>query len=198
MNRKSPLGLFNRRPGLTNNDARDSVRYSLLIALLIASVVLIGGAIVIIVIALSSAPSFNGVGLDMPYSAQSRPLPDPKNINVDLPGSVAGFTRSAVTGSLNGITGRLSAVYKNGSASIQIELDLNANVAQAQANFKRQLLSIPRTSNDTSQTGNAAYALYEDPNSHAVRFFYTKQYWLLDLTASNREALDSFMAAFPY
>ena len=122
-----------------------------------------------------------------------------------LPSIVGSFNRKSLNGSLGAITGSVSASYASGSvngitstASIAIKVNLDANDDQALTDFTRLLNSSSWKRQSLQQIRGAGFFQSTDPKSNAIRLVFVQHYWLFDVTANDKLALDAFMAAFAY
>ena len=192
----------------SGQDEQESpLRTILLLGLIAGSVLLISISALAVFIVSRTSSSSSGLGLLMPYNVELRALPSITNRDpsVLLPSTVGSFNRKSLNGSLGAITGNVSASYASGSvngmtstASIAIKVNLDANDDQALTDFTRLLNGSYWKRQSLQQIRGAGFFQSTDPKSYAIRLVFMQHYWLFDVTANDKLALDAFMAAFAY
>jgi hypothetical protein len=171
----------------------------LLVGGLIAVAVILVGALIafLLVIANHSTPTQNAPA---PYNFDLRPAPATNDIRVLLPPTVGTFSRRASTGNLTtGVTGSADGAYTSTTSAdtVQIKIIREANVSQAQADVSSRGDQIVGTDKQRRINTGYSFVLSTEPSGE-VRFIFASTYWLFDVTASSRAALDTFMKAYPF
>ncbi len=183
---------------MAGRDSED--RSGLFLGGLIAlALVLVGGLIAFILVIAGRPASTQSI--PPPYAFNLRPVPATNNVGVLLPPTVGPFTRRAINGNMSGnLTGLAQGAY-NGSSkatdTVQVNIVREANVAQAQADVGSRGDQIAGTNKQKATTTGFSFVLSTDSHG-GVRFIFASTFWLFDVTASSRDALDSFMKAYPY
>lgn len=134
--------------------------------------------------------------VDGPYGTRKRPIPQVKTIDQLFPQTLGSFQRQQVQGGLNG---NFRAVYAQGTALITISGA--AAVTQSAARQLVEQLALQRGAASEAQRfdpGVFNFSYYFDIRPNDVRFAWSRDRWMFDVTTGDRATLDAMMLVFPY
>lgn len=168
----------------------------LILIFILVSFVLVAG-LLFFLYSISKTTSSDSGG-PVPYNVNSRLLPTTTNIRELFPQTLGAFTRKAVNGDLSGSDAtRFGASYASGKDTITINGIRESSTNQMMNDFSQLLPKVVGTDRSTNTQRSFAYVI-ATTNGGTVRFVYARGFWLFDLAASSRAALDEFMKVFQY
>ncbi len=184
----------------TQNTDRAPNRRMLLLAILGGAGLLVIAVLVVFLLAIVSKSTSSASSAPVPYDVNTRGTPLTTNIRDLLPQTLGNFTRKTVKGDLSTaqLSGQFSATYTTDNKdTITISGFRETHDDQAQADLDTLISKINSANKELSQDRKFGYVLATF-NNGSVRFSYARSYWLFDITASSRAALDAFMKVFKY
>ncbi len=169
---------------------------AILMILIVVSILLVGGFIFFLYGA--SRSESGGNNAPVPYLVNARPLPAITNIRDVFPQTLGTFARKTISGDLSGSEAvKFGASYTSGKNTIKINGVRESNTAQMLNDFNQQSPTVFGTDRVSSTDRSFAYVMATTANGN-VRIIYARSFWLFDVTASSRPALDEFMKVFKY